>query len=299
MSDRAVGRADPADTGAAEVPTVQVFVVPLDGSEFAERAVPVAARLARTVGAELHLLGVVDQEEEVAQREADLDAAAGTYDRVQRSVVVDADPAGAIHRHVEELGHAVICMASHGRGRSAGVVGSVANEVIARSRESFVIVGPRIDDVAPWVPEGSARSAVVACVDETPASTSVPQAARAWAALLSEPMIVVTVAEPVPPSVAGVPDHRRFGPDGDVEAFLSSVTDALGAASTGVTTHVVWDPISPAEGMRAYLREHPAALVVVGSRARHGLARVVFGSVAAGIVHASPSPVLVVPPRST
>jgi nucleotide-binding universal stress UspA family protein len=90
--------------------------------------------------------------------------------------------------------------------------------------------------------------------------------------------------------------RRRFGPSGDAEAFLRSVTGALGAAGADVTTQVVWDPISPAEGIRSYLREHPASLVVVGSRARHGFARAVFGSVATGIVHASPSPVLVVPP---
>ena len=73
-------------------------------------------------------------------------------------------------------------------------------------------------------------------------------------------------ASSLPPYVAGVFDHRRFGLDGDVEAFLSSVADSLGGASTGVTTHVVWDPISPAEGIRTHLREHPAAFVVVGSR---------------------------------
>ena len=266
MSDRAAGPAEPVTTGSPKTsPTVQVVLVPLDGSEFAERVVPPAARLARTVGAELHLLGVVDEADEVPQREADLDAAAGTSG-VQRSVVIDTDPAGAIHRHRERLAHAVICMASHGRGRSAGVVGSVANDVIRHSTDPFIIVGPHIDDLAPSVGDGSAASGVVACVDDTPESSSILRVAWGWSTLLSEPLMVTTVAEPVPVPVAGVPAHRRFGPDGDVESFLSSVTGSLGAAGTDVTTHVVWDPISPAEGMRTYLREHPAGLVVVGSR---------------------------------
>jgi hypothetical protein len=65
MSDQAAGSAEWASTGSAEIaPTVEVIIAPLDGSEFAERAVPVAARLARAVGAELHLLGVVDRVDE-------------------------------------------------------------------------------------------------------------------------------------------------------------------------------------------------------------------------------------------
>jgi nucleotide-binding universal stress UspA family protein len=54
-------------------------------------------------------------------------------------------------------------------------------------------------------------------------------------------------------------------------------------------------PDHPADGIRTYLDQHPATLVVLGSRARTGLARLAFGSVAAGIVHTSPAPVLVVP----
>jgi nucleotide-binding universal stress UspA family protein len=86
MSDRTVGSDEPATTGSAEIAsTVDVIVAPLDGSEFAARAVPVAAWLARAVGAELHLLGVVDRADELPRREADLDAAAGTLGDAQRS----------------------------------------------------------------------------------------------------------------------------------------------------------------------------------------------------------------------
>jgi MFS family permease len=59
------------------------------------------------------------------------------------------------------------------------------------------------------------------------------------------------------------------------------------------------DPASPAEGVRTSRswRDDPAALVVVGSRARTSIFGLAFESVAAAIVHHSPAPVMVVPRR--
>ena len=283
-------------TGDIEIPmTIQAVVLPLDGSEFAERVLPVAARLARALDADIHLFSAVTHPEDVGPREADLDVLAARYGRVRSSVVVDADPAGAIRGFVGALDDAVLCMPSHGRGRSAGVVGSVTSEVIARSPDPLIIVGPRIDDLAPGLAEGVSGSGVVVCIDEKPVSASVLPVALRWAGLLREPTVLVTVAEPVPSPITGVPTHRHFGPQGDVEAYLVSLLAAADPRDIDVTTHVIWDPISPADGLRSYLRERPASLVVVGSRGRQGLARIVFGSVASGIVRTSPSPVLVAP----
>ena len=68
----------------------------------------------------------------------------------------------------------------------------MASEVIARSQDPVIIVGPRIDDFAPGVEEGVSASGVVACIDENPVSASVLPLALRRARLL------VTVAEPVP-----------------------------------------------------------------------------------------------------
>ncbi len=62
-----------------------------------------------------------------------------------------------------------------------------------------------------------------------------------------------------------------------------------------VGTEVVYDPISPADGLRTYLDRHPAGLVAVTTHARTGLRRVLLGADAANIVHASTAPTLVVP----
>jgi nucleotide-binding universal stress UspA family protein len=210
---------------------------------------------------------------------------------VHRSVVVSLDPAGAIHEQLRQRGRdrAVACMASHGRGRSAALVGSVATEVVARGHDPLVIVGPHPD-------EHPGGHGVMVAVDDSPVSASLLPIGLGWAGLLDEPLTVTTVAEPVPPPVR--PDHptrRRFGPEGDVEAFLEGLVAPVRRQGHKVDGLALYDPISPASGLELYLRDHPATLVVVASHARTGPTRIVFGSEAAAIVRRSPSPVLVVP----
>jgi nucleotide-binding universal stress UspA family protein len=274
---------------------VDVILVPLDGSPFAERALPSAARLSERLDAEIHLLSAVARETDVSVREADLRSVEVRGGRVHRRVVVNHDPAAAVLEWVGELTRAVVCLSSHGRGRSAGVVGSVAGDIVARSSDPVVVVGPSMDDIAPWVPKEVPRSGVVVAVDETPESALLLPVALRWAALLREPLTVVIVAEPVPEPFGNGPARRRIGPEDDVAAFLNSLVAPIRASGANVATRAIWDPISATDGMRTYLREHPATLVVVGSRGRHGFDRLVFGSVAAGVIHGSPSPVLVVP----
>ena len=274
-------------TGGNAPDRVEVILVPLDGSRFAERALPVASRLAERLDADIHLLSVVAKEDHVVHRAAELAEIELPDRRVHRTVVVDLDPAGAIHEALRRLTRAVGCIVSHGRGRSDALIRSVASEVVARGRDPLLVVGPMVE-------ERRSGHDVVACVDDSPASMSLIPVALRWAGLLGESLVVITVAELVPDSVRPG-GRRRFGPDGDVDAFLTSLVKPVRDLGHHVDTVAVYDPISPAGGVHSWLRERPASLVVVSTHARSGLARIVFGSVAARIVHHSRSPVLVVP----
>jgi nucleotide-binding universal stress UspA family protein len=277
--------------------SVETILVPLDGSEFSQVAVPIATRLAHRLDAGLHLFSVVRAVDEIDERDGALAAVEEDLEgvKVERSVVVGLDAAGAIHEALRRLGGsaaAVICMASHGRGRSAALVGSVATEVVRRGRDPLVVVGPFADERRL---ERFARG-VVACVDET-ATASSPELAAGltWGSMLDEPVTVITVAEPAPEPVRPVPVRRLFGPDGDVDAFLRSLVEPMSASGRVVATAPVFDPISPVEGVVTYVDARMPSLVVVGTRARSGVSRLVFGSASAGIVHRSPAPTLVVP----
>ena len=133
-------------------------------------------------------------------------------------------------------------------------------------------------------------------MDDSPAAIELVRVASTWAERLGEALGVVTVAEPVHPPVTDRPVHRRFGPDGDVDSYLQELAEPWRRPGRDVATRAVYDPISPSEGIKTLIDNHPVTLLVTGTRARRGIARLALGSVSARIVHASEAPVLVVPP---
>jgi nucleotide-binding universal stress UspA family protein len=268
--------------------TIDTVLVPLDGSEFSRTAVPAAARLAARLDAAIHLLSAVESVDEAGQRDADLAEVEVPGHRVTRTVVVDRDPAGAIHETLRRMPGAVACMATHGRARSTALVGSVATDVVARGHDPLVLVCPYID-------QARRTADVVVCVDDSPVSAGLVTVGLDWADRLGERPVVVTVAEDVQPPATDEPPQRRFGPDGDVERFLEELVQPARAAGRTVDTMALYNPIGVWQGLYRHLSAAPVTLLVVNSRVRPPAMRLVFGSVATTIVRHSPVPVLVVP----
>ena len=150
-------------TGFAKV------LVPLDGSEFAERVLPYLERLKRAT-AEVFLLRAVASASQVIassgaapvlevigfvqlsedgcrEAQAYLDAVAarlGTQGVQSRSMVVLGDAAEAITRAAEESDVDVIAMTTHGRGGIGRLVfGSVADAVLRGSTRPVFLVPVR------------------------------------------------------------------------------------------------------------------------------------------------------------
>jgi nucleotide-binding universal stress UspA family protein len=106
--------------------------------------------------------------------------------------------------------------------------------------------------------------------------------------------------EDVPDTLAPLPEP------GEVKTELERYLDRMvGEFANGrdpneplpvrVVGHLRFD--SPAREIAEVARDLEAHLVVVGTQGRRGLARMVLGSVAEGVVRLSPCPVLVVRPR--
>jgi nucleotide-binding universal stress UspA family protein len=62
---------------------IDTVVVPLDGSEFSEKALPVADRLARRLGAGVLLFSAVEKEDDAPDRKAELSSIAETFEGVK------------------------------------------------------------------------------------------------------------------------------------------------------------------------------------------------------------------------
>jgi nucleotide-binding universal stress UspA family protein len=278
----------------------QVLVVPLDGSELSHRALAAAAGLAPRLDARVHLVSVASTQEEAAlhrrefQDVADLVPGSSCETIMTDGQAVAVDEVAAAILEVVTGAGALVCIGSHGRGRSAGVLGSVAMGVVARVGRPVVVVGPGFD-VQTWAVGGP----IVACVDGTPASEVVVPIACQWAKALNVSISLVTVAEPIPAPLPGRKWRRLHGPDEDADQYMAALVERHRNAGVPVEGSVVYDPVSVAAGLAEHLAEHRASLVTVATRARTGVSRLVMGSAAAGILHRVPVPVLIValPPK--
>jgi nucleotide-binding universal stress UspA family protein len=276
-------------------------VVPLDGSQFAAAALRTAHALAARFGADVHTISVAEHPDEVdVLRSAAGDVLGPDRGDERLHVVVGDDPATAIAGAAAELGSSLVCLSTHGRGRVTGaVIGSVARSLLQESREPIVAVGPFANRPGPFestAPVPLTVPRLVACVDGSTSSESLLPMAGAWADALGMSLTILTVAEPIPPPVRPEAKwNRRHGPEEDADAYMSRLGEKWKGVAAQVDTYVMYDPISPADGLRTYLDQHPAGLLAVTTRARTGLRRILLGADAANIVHASTAPALVVP----
>jgi nucleotide-binding universal stress UspA family protein len=264
-------------------------LVPLDGSPFAERALPVAAWIAAGLAIDTHLMEVVPS---AVGDEAE--GAIRYLDRVARSHhaatwdVVERDDVGiALAEAVAGTPDRLPCLATHGRGRSLPL-GSVAVFLLQHSTRPAVLVGPDARVVT------AADAPIVVAVDGTTRDDVLVPAALGWAARLQRPLEIVTIAEPAPAGYRAASRFRSARGPADPERYVESLAARAGNEGVAVTEHVVYDPVSVRDGLVPFL-DRTAALVVLGTRHRPSLGRMVLGSHAVRIVHDSAVPALVVP----
>jgi len=282
------------------------ILVPLDGSEFALRAMPTARAVARRLGAEVHTISVARRSDHAEHLRA---LASGTLDvdlHDDRVVVAsDTDPADAIEARARELNPSIVCLTTHGRGRFRGaLVGSVARSLLQRSPDPIIALGPMADNPG-WTPrprswpEPLSVPRIVACVDGSDASEAVLALATAWARALTMSVTILTVIEDVPPPIRSEQASPRYGPDGNAERYIGELVEQWRPVVPEINGEILRDPISPAAGIRLHLDERPAGLVALTTHARSGMQRVLLGAAAASIVEASSAPSLVAPVLST
>jgi nucleotide-binding universal stress UspA family protein len=156
------------------------ILVPLDGSQLAEKVLPHAVAVAKATGAEVTLVTVVQPAfggpsksyvetlpEVVAERKAAAHAEAMIYlERVQRDLqergvaahcdTIEDDVAGAIIGYAEQKGFDLIAMATHGRsGLDRFIMGSVAEQVVRGTLKPVLLIRalPLVPHPVGWPPE--------------------------------------------------------------------------------------------------------------------------------------------------
>ena len=262
---------------------MSTIVVPLDGSSFAESALPIARGLAERDQGTLRLVRVsVPATTDDCDRYLQEVAAGMAGPPVSTSIYV-ASTGDRVSDGVEavlgELPDALVCMTAHGRsGLGAAVLGSNAEDILHRLGEPAVVVGPRCAGSWPAEPrmvvplDGSGRAERIL--------PRVAWAAEEW----TLDACVLQVAHPFDREVVdaggGSAEHARWQ------------LEQLGVRAEA-NFQVGPDP---AAAIAKLARRIEASLIVMSSYIHPGVARTLLGSVTMQVIHRAPCPVLVCPP---
>lgn len=263
----------------------QRIIVPIDGSPQSWKAAKVGATLAGACDAAMELVSVVfdagDDERVVGEMRSGLEFLSGiTVEPMITALPADrrADETvgGAIARHAESVNGAMIVMSSTGRGRSAAVLGSVADDVLRVMLGPIIVIGPEVEEFETFAGD------IVVPVDGSDFSeTSLPLAASWGIAFGATPWIVEVLTEPIPSGV---------------DVFESSYPNRLARELQATSHHdVEFDVLhgpSAARSIADYALHNKASLIVMSTHGRTGLSRLNVGSTAAAVVRSSVCPVV-------
>lgn len=300
------------------VPMVSDILVPLDGSDAADRAIPVAARLAARMGARLHLVAVarplvatgsgmlpgmavyptdVDAVVHVGlvthldTRGEDVELLYGVP--VLREVLAgETSVPDQLMQYASEHDVDLIVMRSHGRSAVGRLcLGSVGDALVQRAGIPCLLLRDRHHP-----PRGSrtswAFSRILVPLDSTPESEAgIEQALGLATPGVTEIRLLVVVPEkwvPVPGSEYAVPAAARLA---NAEAYARGLARRLterGYVAHGFTV----SNSSPARAIADCVEEQHIDLVSISSHHRSGPDRLMFGSVIDTLLHETDVPIL-------
>jgi nucleotide-binding universal stress UspA family protein len=283
------------------------LIVPLDGSELAERAMPLAAALAQASGDEIefvHVLGSPADEAsyfgfqtgafDSAQFEAEVTALARQHNLAASSTLASGRPSEFIVHEAQRPGARAVVMASHGRtGIRRAYLGSVAEQVVRASPIPVLLMPAKAPaPVSPWRP-----SRIVVPVDGSALSEAVLPLAADIAHKFSAQVKLLRVY-PVPEDV--VVDHARNVVE-PIDVQMDQTRSGAhryfepllaGLERLHVTGHAETAFGEPVATILETAKRMAADLIVMTTHGRSGLARLFAGSVAEGVLRGSRVPLV-------
>lgn len=300
------------------------ILVPLDGSTFAEQAVPLASRIAQGAGSKLRLTLVhglpsapIDPAHaklftsmELATRRSERSYLRAIQARLRdggtrlASAVTLTGKAGpALAQYVQEMGIDLVVMSTHGRGgvRRAWL-GSVADHLIRTLEVPVLVVRPGEGEPGPARPAASGQ--ILVPLDGSPLAEEALGPAIALARAWDAELALLQVVRPVLLSAApALPLRLPSAFDEDLttmwrtqaQDYVDDIVEELhdqGIRATGAAS-LGW---YAADSILEAARPERVAAVVIATHGRGGLSRLALGSVADKVVRGADVPVLVYRP---
>jgi nucleotide-binding universal stress UspA family protein len=309
---------------ASEPSPFRSILVPLDGSSFAEQAVPVASLIARQGRGKLRLVLVhpvppapidpaaakVFTSIDLATRKSERRYLRGVQTRLRAggvplsaAVTLTGKPGGALTRYAREIGADLVVMATHGRGgvRRAWL-GSVADHLIRTLRIPVLLVRPREGQPAPEPRLGEGQ--ILVPLDGSRLAEQVLDSAAALARLWDAEVTLLQVIRPIlPPADLTLPVPSSYDEDltalsrRQAQDYLDDLVEQLrdrGLRAAGAAV-VGWHA---ADTILEVAHPERVAAVAIATQGRGGIRRLALGSVADKVVRGAEVPVLVYNPAS-
>jgi nucleotide-binding universal stress UspA family protein len=298
------------------------ILVPLDGSAFAERALPIALALARRSQARIELVHVddprvhasgvpmpdprFDDELRTGLHHA-LDALAGRLAVRNASEIRVTCLAGAVAQtldhYITTSGPDLVVMCTHGEGGLSRLwLGSVADHLVRHSSVPVLLVRPGAIGVAHVEPlfrhilvpldgsKSAERALEHAVTLATPGETAFT--------LLQVVVPISVVPEPFPAAGVAINGEYMEQRERHVKAYLERLRDELAENGFDAATRVLahW---SIASSVLEYAGQHEVDLIALATHGHGGVARLLLGSVANTILRGARTPLLIYhPPRA-
>lgn len=285
------------------------ILLPVDGSEHAAEIVHHAAELAQWTEATIQVVFVADTTRDsvtvvdgtvvdALEREGEtiVGEVAGTFEALgveHGTDIVQGNPAPTIVDYAERYDYDLIVLPTHGRtGISRYLLGSVTEKVVRLSDVPVLTARMQFDEQLTFPYEN-----ILIPTDGSPASTAAARHGLALAATLDATVHILSVVDDTSlgPDVRSALSADEFERPA-TEAVEDVVTEADEYDLANVQTYVEHGP--PAEVIRERIEASEIHAVVMGSSGRHGVDRILLGSVAEKTVRSAPVPVITVRDQS-
>jgi nucleotide-binding universal stress UspA family protein len=302
---------------------IRSILLPLDGSAFAEQAVPWAAAIARKARARLRLalvhqtppsppldessarlytrieLALRKSEREYLRRVAARIKGAGAIQLA--TATLSGPPAPALANYGREVGVDLVVMTTHGRsGLQRAWLGSVADRLV-RSLEIPVLLIRTHEEAAP-LSQPRLEEILVPLDGSRRAEAALPTA-LGMATLFGARLALIQAVEPVARMV-DVPMAFPRALDEELTSlrrreaqdYLDGVAERVSASGVAARASAVL-AAGALDGIQAATRSPAVGMIALATQGHGGLRRLVLGSVADKLVRTGELPVLVTRPR--
>lgn len=307
---------------------IRTILVPLDGSNFGEQALPMALTIARRAQAKLELIHVhtpIQEYSELMLFDVPLDTRIRKQEKLYMEEMVqklgkvsnvkvfmvnkEGHVPDVIKQHAAEVQADMVVMATHARGAMGRFwLGSVTDQLIRDLVLPLLLVHP-VEGHAPALEREVSIKDIAVPLDGSPHSEGILAHVTDLAKAMGASLTLVRVVKPLLPmalpmgvgSFGEMAGHMTMEVESiqenlqnDAAAYLSGVANRLRTQGLQVQTRVEIEE-QPA---RAILNVKGPDLIAMETHGRRGLSRFFLGSVADKVLRGAHVPMLVAHPQS-